>query len=73
MNFLKWGDDIAKKREGEILAGYTLPAPVPLEEGGTAKPDTAEAWQVHIQKQTGEDTAKAWGEFMEWGQQQETE
>ncbi|MCK4725408.1 MAG: hypothetical protein KAT29_06390, partial [Anaerolineales bacterium] len=69
-DFLKWGDDIAKKREGEILAGYTPPAAGPTEPGAAAQPDTAEAWQKHIQKQTGPDAEKAWGEFMEWGQQQ---
>ena len=69
-DFIKWGDDMAKKREGEILAGYTPPAPGPAETGAAGKPESAEAWLTHIQNQTGKDAEKAWSEYWEWGHQQ---
>ena len=70
-NFLKWGDDIAKKREGELLAGYTPPGPGPIEPGDPAKPDTKEAWLSHIQQQGNKvETDKAWQDYWDWGQTQ---
>jgi hypothetical protein len=69
-DFLNWGDNIAKTREKELLAGYTPSGSVPAETPDTT-PKTKENWLAHIQKQTGADAQKAWKEYWEWGAQQE--
>ena len=69
-DFLNWGDNIAKTREKELLAGYTPSGAGPAEPTNTT-PTTKESWLAHIQKQTGTDAQKAWKQYWEWGAQQE--
>ena len=68
-DFLQWGDNIAKSREKEILAGYTPAGSGPTEVPVTT-PDSKDAWLAHIQKQTGTEAELAWKQYWEWGAQQ---
>jgi len=69
-DFLNWGDNIAKTREKELLAGYTPSGAGPAEKPDTT-PKTKESWLTHIQKQTGADAQEAWKQYWDWGAQQE--
>jgi len=69
-DFLNWGENIAKTREKELLAGYTPAASGPVEPVITT-PTSKEGWEAHIEKQTGPAAEKAWKQYWEWGAQQE--
>lgn len=69
-DFVKWGHDLAKEREQQILAGYTPPAPPPA--GGETGPKSSKEWLEKIQGLEGAEKDKAWNDYFTWGQTQQS-
>jgi hypothetical protein len=67
-DFLKWGEDIAKNRENQLLAGYVPPAAPNIPESEPVTPQTKADWDKYIQ--SADDKEAAFQEYWAWGQSQ---
>ena len=68
-DFVSWGDNLAKNRQDQILAGWTPPVAAGSEKpaGG---PNSAAEWMKKIQSlPEGQEKQQAWDDYFKWGSQ----
>ncbi|HMN11162.1 MAG TPA: hypothetical protein PKD55_02410 [Bellilinea sp.] len=68
-DFADWGNEIAKEREKQILAGVT--PPISSVTQAKAAPKSSAEWEAHINSlPVGPEREKAWADYWSWGKSQ---